>query len=611
MMRAIALAGTLGILAALVSPTPSAQAALFTVTTTADGADVNPGDGRCATATGACTLRAAVQEANVTPALDVISIPPGTYALTLVGRGENLAATGDLDITQPLTLTAAGAATTVIDGNGSDRILHVIGPVAVEVSGITLRNGNVPRPADISLDGGGGAIYIAGGGRVTLRNTVVSGNTATSGGGIVNDEGGTLSLVNTAVTGNTASFGAGVFNNGTLNVTQSTYSGNSASASGGGIYHRLGALTLFGSTITANSAGSATIGGGGLLVAAGATASIGGSLMNANTATANGGGIHTRGSVSLANTTLSGNTARASGGAVYVGGGTVSVNNGTLAGNSADTQAAAIWSGGSVTISNTIVAPTGGSGACGGPIASLGYNLDGGSTCGLSATGDLTGMDPRIGPLQSNGGPTLTHALLPTSPAIDAGNPGTGGSGRGCEPSDQRGTPRPIDGNGDGVPRCDIGAYEAPAMAVAPPPPPAAVPVVPAPAPPLVFFPPAGLAPVSTAPAPPATPLPQVTRTTAAPGPRRPRAPAAQEPGAAGEEEWLILAEPVRLYSITGDALWTANPGARYLPLGEEDGWMLIVLEQAPDDAFWVEGLPESSLSLDREPRGGEARGSA
>jgi hypothetical protein len=95
-----------------------------------------------------------------------------------------------------------------------------------------------------------------------------------------------------------------------------------------------------------------------------------------------------------------------------------------------------------------------------GTLLSLGNNLDSDGSCGFTSPGDLT-ADPLLGPLANNGGPTLTHALLPGSPAIDAvavadcvdafGDPIT---------TDQRGVPRPLDGDGDGVVLCDVGACE-------------------------------------------------------------------------------------------------------------------------------------------------------
>jgi hypothetical protein len=91
-------------------------------------------------------------------------------------------------------------------------------------------------------------------------------------------------------------------------------------------------------------------------------------------------------------------------------------------------------------------------------VTSLGHNLSSDGTCGLSAPGDLSNVDPQLGPLADNGGPgaprTLTHALLPGSPAIDAGD------NAGCPPSDQRFDERPMDGSGDSVAVCDIGSYE-------------------------------------------------------------------------------------------------------------------------------------------------------
>ena len=79
----------------------------------------------------------------------------------------------------------------------------------------------------------------------------------------------------------------------------------------------------------------------------------------------------------------------------------------------------------------------------------------------MGGSADITGQDPKLGPLTNNGGPTETRALLHGSPAIDAGNPATPGSGgNACEATDQRGVARPQDGDADGVATCDIGAFE-------------------------------------------------------------------------------------------------------------------------------------------------------
>ena len=85
------------------------KAATFTVNSTGDATDANPGDGVAETApdNGVCTLRAAIQEANALAGADTINLPAGTYTLSIAGANEDAAATGDLDITDNLTITGA------------------------------------------------------------------------------------------------------------------------------------------------------------------------------------------------------------------------------------------------------------------------------------------------------------------------------------------------------------------------------------------------------------------------------------------------------------------------------------------------------------------------
>jgi len=94
-------------------------------------------------------------------------------------------------------------------------------------------------------------------------------------------------------------------------------------------------------------------------------------------------------------------------------------------------------------------------GNCYGALSSEGYNISGDNTCPLHGPGDMNNRDPKLGPLQNNGGPTQTMALLPGSPAILAGNPSGCTDGRGQRLKiDQRMYPRPKQG------ACDMGAYE-------------------------------------------------------------------------------------------------------------------------------------------------------
>ena len=112
---------------------PRASAATFTVTKTAD-----TNDGVCG---GDCSLREAVIAANSIPGADVITLPSGTYILTISGTNEDNAATGDLDIKDNLTLSGAGANMTIINGGGIDRVFQISSNVIVSISNLTVSGG--------------------------------------------------------------------------------------------------------------------------------------------------------------------------------------------------------------------------------------------------------------------------------------------------------------------------------------------------------------------------------------------------------------------------------------------------------------------------------------
>lgn len=511
--------------------------AAFTVNSTADAVDATPGDGACDDGAGNCTLRAAIMEANALPGADTITLPAGTYILSISGRGEDAAQTGDLDITDDLTINGAGAAVTIVDGGTVDRVFHVFSGITAEISGVTTRNGSAASfgggifndgtlvLAESAVSGNmvkegfgagiynggvlnitnstidnntipdvptceGGGIYnrgtltlvnstvsgnrvggdregrgIGGGirniGTVILASSTVDGNRAGQGGGIRNS--GTITITKSTVSGNTGTNGAGIKNSGTVTLTESTVSGNiTPSNEGGGIWNN-GTLSLTRSIVTGNHAGRV---GGGILNSG--TLTLTNSTVSGNSVIGRlgGGGILTwGGTVTLVNSTVSGNSGVNGGGIANVGA-AITLNNVTVSGNTASSSGGGLSSSGTVVLANTIIA---GNVAttdpdCSGttPITSSGFNLIGDATgCGFTgAPGDLVGtatspIDPLLGPLQDNGGPTFTHALLPGSPAIDAGNPVTPSSGgTACEATDQRGVSRP-----QGL-ACDIGAYE-------------------------------------------------------------------------------------------------------------------------------------------------------
>lgn len=453
------------------------RAATFTVNSAADAVDAAPGNGVCATAGSVCTLRAAIQEANALAGDDTIIVPSGTYTLTLAGAGEDAAATGDLDITSNLTINGAGAATTIIDGNRADRVLHVTGAFTANISGVTITHGN-GSGGGIRNDGGAliiansaisdnnsgaeaGGIFSAG--MVIITNSAISDNNArTNAGGIFSS--GALTITDSAFsTNNAGADGGGIFSSGALVIADSAFSDNNTRTNGGGIFSS-GALAVTGGIFFSNNAGS----GGGICDGGGAI-TITLSAFSGNTAST-GGGIFTRFAVKIANSTFSDNAAN-SGDDIYTDAGILTVTNSTIFGRIADPDDDAAASnslaggggvynsGGTVTLRHTIVANHSSGGNCVGAITNGGHNIDDGATCGWgSANGSLSSANPLLGAL--TGSPAY-FPLNPGSPAIDAGNNAVCAAAP-VNNTSQNGVTRPTDGDGNGTATCDIGAFERP-----------------------------------------------------------------------------------------------------------------------------------------------------
>jgi hypothetical protein len=213
-----------------------------------DAIDAIPGDGACATASGACTLRAAVQESNALPGLNVIELGAGTYVLDRPGALEDAALTGDLDITDNLTINGKAANETTVDGNGLDRVFHIdpaeAGTLSVEMTDLKITGGETET---------GGGVWNAS--LLAMTRVTVDNNKAELGAGINNE--GFLTLTNSTVSNNVAlSQGGGIRGAGDEALTNVTVSGNSTSGvATAGIYNPTGDLILLNSTITNNDGG--------------------------------------------------------------------------------------------------------------------------------------------------------------------------------------------------------------------------------------------------------------------------------------------------------------------------------------------------------------------
>jgi hypothetical protein len=440
MLLRVLLALLLALAAVHLRPPPVAHAATITV---------------CASGCDYTTIAAAIASANDS---DTIDVQDATHTEAGITVNENVIIRG-----QGESSTTVQAHAT--EGSATDRVF-------------TISSGNTVTIQDM-----------------TIRHGKITGNPA-EGGGIKND--GTLTLQRVTVTANRAvgdsstdgryAYGGGIYNNGTLTVEDSTISNNTAqggnatgdygmggAAYGGGIANELDkTLTAIDSTISSNTAqgGNATGDYG-----------MGGAAYGGGFATPNVGGD--TGTVTFTNCTISGNSAiggtgsfgdgygRGGGLAGSPENGSLKISFCTIAGGNSASEGGGLYSPTSVDntgpiIKNTIIGDNTATNS--GPdicycVQSRGYNLveniSGGtldtSGGGNTGTGNITGLDPALDSLRDNGSPQ-THALLPGSPAIDAGS--STDIDDNTVTADQRGEGRPVDYDRNSTATCDIGAFE-------------------------------------------------------------------------------------------------------------------------------------------------------
>jgi hypothetical protein len=355
-------------------------------------------------------------EANAQSGSHTIELREGWYGLDIqMASGSDVADTTDLDVTANITVIGGGADKTTIDANGLYRIFHIHSGATLDLRGVTLTGGSVTTTSDGGA--GGGAILSTG--TLSVSDSVIRDNFG-SFRGAVEVSSGSATITRTALLNNRAgadgstngSGGAISARSATVTIRDSLFSGNSATGSGGAITQNFGQFQIENSTISGNSLSGAS----------------------SVTAPKLGGGIYANsGVLNLLHTTIIGNRAEVGGGVYYANSTTSSVK-----------------------LTNSLVAQNEASNGMDvrGPVVSGGGNLIGafdgwGTFVGSDILGStISPVDPMVGALADNGGPTWTHALLRGSPAIDAALAAPALS------SDQRGLARPV----GAAP--DIGAFE-------------------------------------------------------------------------------------------------------------------------------------------------------
>ncbi|MBX7105659.1 MAG: right-handed parallel beta-helix repeat-containing protein [Gemmataceae bacterium] len=401
--------------------------AAFTVTNTADS--------------GAGSLRAAVIAANGSAGLDTITFTGASF-----GASATITLTsGELAVSDSLIIDGTIKGTLTVSGNNASRIFNINNGVTGSAITVALQDMTLTKGATSGANDGG-AIFIQDE-DVTLTNCLVSANTSASDGGAIRVEatGGKLTLDDCTIQTNSATGGGGgvsAVNGPTVIITNSTLSGNSATAGGFMNMFQGGTLTVTGSTFSANNAVSSD---GGALFLNGVFASnaIRNCTLSGNFASSDGGAIAISSTftttLTVQNCTIASNVATVGngGGIARTGGtGTIGLTSTIVFSNGAGTTADNLFTTGTVNATLCLIT-----------------NTTGVTTFSGDAFSNANiGVNPNIGSLASNGGPTQTRALLAGSVAIDAGSNPAGLT------TDQRGTGY-FRVRGKAI---DIGAFELP-----------------------------------------------------------------------------------------------------------------------------------------------------
>jgi CSLREA domain-containing protein len=428
---------------------------------------------------GGISLRDAIAQANVAPDADTIDFAP---ALTASGPATLFLMHDELAISSSLTINGPGAELLTINAVGLSRIFNIDDGsptlLDVEIGGLTLTRG--------TTDGPGGTIFSLE--TLTLVQSIITNSSASGSGGAIYTN-SDLAVVQSIITNSSASgSGGAIFTIADLAVVQSNITGNHTAtniptAGGGGIYSSGNTLTVLDSVISNNTGSNSLQAEGGGIRKRHGSLIVERSTISGNSVRAPGGGISAADSdidIQIRDSTISGNTA-SQGGGVFAFDGSLTITGSTISDNETTRYGGGIRHNGVAILDHAIVAGNRSEFGYGDDVSQDSFNSDGDFTARYTLIGNVTGatiidnggnligtsispIDPLLGPLADNGGPTQTHALLPGSPAINRGDTAAVAGVGGVPLFDQRGDPFARIEEG----RIDMGAIEliVPAMLV-------------------------------------------------------------------------------------------------------------------------------------------------